>query len=168
MKTIAFFNHKGGVGKTTMLFNAAVEMGRLNKRVLMVDFDAQANLTAISLPDYQLISLYTPDADLLSVAHAFAPLVSGSGDVKTPEAIEVRPGSVWLVPGDIRLSDFEGIMPSAWTEALAGNERGFRVTSAPFRLEQDLALLWGRTSPSSTWVPTLVRSTERYSWAGII
>jgi cellulose biosynthesis protein BcsQ len=141
MKTIAFFNHKGGVGKTTMLFNAAVEMGLLNKRVLMVDFDAQANLTAISLPDDQLIKLYTPEADLLTVAHAFAPLVSGSGDVKTPEAIEVRPGSVWLVPGDIRLSDFEGIMPSAWTEALAGNERGFRVTSAPFRLVQELSAI---------------------------
>jgi len=28
---------------------------------------------------------------------------------------------VWLVPGDIRLSDFEGIMPNAFTEALAGH-----------------------------------------------
>ena len=39
--TIAFFNHKGGVGKTTMLFNAAIEMGRLDRRVLMVDLDAR-------------------------------------------------------------------------------------------------------------------------------
>jgi chromosome partitioning protein len=29
-------------------------------------------------------------------------------------------------------------MPSAWTEALAGQERGFRVTSAPYRLIQEL------------------------------
>jgi len=48
MQTIAFFNHKGGVGKTTMLFNVAVELGRLGKRVLMVDLDAQANLSAIA------------------------------------------------------------------------------------------------------------------------
>jgi chromosome partitioning protein len=75
MKTIAFFNHKGGVGKTTMLFNSAVEMGRLGKRVLMVDLDAQANLTAISLPDTTLVELYKPEADALTVAHAFAPLV---------------------------------------------------------------------------------------------
>jgi cellulose biosynthesis protein BcsQ len=32
MNSIAFLNHKGGVGKTTMLFNIAVETGRLGKR----------------------------------------------------------------------------------------------------------------------------------------
>lgn len=58
MQTIAFFNHKGGVGKTTMLFNTAIEMHRLGKRVLMVDYDAQANLTAISLPDDALDVLH--------------------------------------------------------------------------------------------------------------
>jgi chromosome partitioning protein len=138
MHTIAFFNHKGGVGKTTMLFNVAVELGRLDKRVLMVDLDAQANLSAISLSDEDLEKLYEPTVDGLTVAHAFAPLVSGAGDVEAPQAAEIRKGRVWLVPGDIRLSDFEGILPAAWTEALAGGERGFRVTSAPFRLIQDV------------------------------
>lgn len=139
MQIISFFNHKGGVGKTTMLFNTAIEMGRLGKRVLMVDLDAQANLTAISLPDEALERLYVDGADGFTVAQAFAPLVSGSGDVEAPEAAEVRPQSVWLAPGDIRLSEFEAIMPNAWTEALAGNERGFRVTSAPYRLMSALA-----------------------------
>ena len=138
MRTIAFFNHKGGVGKTTMLFNVAVELGRLEQRVLMVDLDAQANLSAISLSDEALAGLYEPEVDGLTVAHAFAPLVSGAGDVEPPQAAEVRAGSVWLVPGDIRLSDFEGILPAAWTEALAGGERGFRVTSAPYRLIQEV------------------------------
>jgi cellulose biosynthesis protein BcsQ len=49
MQTIAYFNHRGGVGKTTMLFNNAIELHRLGTRVLTVDLDAQANLTAISL-----------------------------------------------------------------------------------------------------------------------
>jgi cellulose biosynthesis protein BcsQ len=138
MKTISFFNHKGGVGKTTMLFNAAVEMGRLGKRVLMVDLDAQANLSAISLSDADLARLYAPGADAMTVAHGFAPLVSGAGDVDPPEAAEIRKGHVWLAPGDIALSNFESILPGAWTESLAGNERGFRVTSAPFRMIQDL------------------------------
>lgn len=134
--TIAFFNHKGGVGKTTMLFNAAVEMGRLGKRVLMVDLDAQANLTAIALEDDVLNQLYPPAPAIGAgtVAGAFAPLVSGAGDIATPMAVEVRPGAVWLLPGDIQLSTFEAILPNAWTESLAGNERGFRVTSAAFRM----------------------------------
>lgn len=138
MQTIAFFNHKGGVGKTTMLFNTAIEMHRLGMRVLMVDYDAQANLTAISLPDNVLEVLFSPGAAGQTVAHSFAPLVSGSGDVTLPEAHVVRDGGVWLAAGDLGLTDFEGIMPSAWTEALAGNERGFRVTSAPYRLIQQL------------------------------
>lgn len=137
MRTIAFFNHKGGVGKTTMLFNVAIEMGRLGKRVLMVDLDAQANLSAVSLDDNKLAQLYAPGADALTVAHAFSSLVSGAGDVEAPEAAVVRPDRVWIVPGDIRLSDFEGMLPGSWTEALAGIERGFRVTSAPHRLAQE-------------------------------
>ena len=138
MQTIAFFNHKGGVGKTTMLFNTAIEMARLGKRVLMVDLDAQANLTAISVSDAALDAMYASGADGLTVAHAFNPLVGGAGDVEIPEAHEIREGGVWLAAGDIRLSDFEAIMPNAWTEALAGNERGFRVTSAPYRMIQEL------------------------------
>lgn len=139
MQIIAFFNHKGGVGKTTMLFNTAIEMGRLGKRVLMVDLDAQANLTAISVPDDVLEGLYEPDADALTVAHGFAPLVGGSGDMFPPEALVVRDRTVWLAAGDLQLSEFESILPSAWTESLAGNERGFRVTSAPYRLMTELA-----------------------------
>ncbi len=139
--TIAFFNHKGGVGKTTMLFNAAIEMGRLNRRVLMVGLDAQANLTAIALRDEVLDTLYPPAPAVGpgTVAGAFAPLVSGAGDVDVPPAMEVRTGSVWLLPGDIQLSTFEAILPNAWTESLAGNERGFRVTSAAYRMIENAA-----------------------------
>jgi cellulose biosynthesis protein BcsQ len=140
MQTIAFFNHKGGVGKTTMLFNLAIEMSRMDKRVLMVDLDAQANLSAISLSDDKLDELYAPDADGLTVAHGFSQIVSGAGDIEIPEAIDIRSG-VWLAPGDIALSDFEGILPGAWTEALAGDERGFRVTSAPYRMVQTLGAI---------------------------
>lgn len=139
--TIAFFNHKGGVGKTTTLFNTAVELGRLGKRVLIVDLDAQANLTAISLSDDALNELYpdTRSASARTVAGAFAPLVTGAGDVAPPPAIEIREGQVWILPGDIQLSTFESILPNAWTESLAGNERGFRVMSAPHRMIQHVA-----------------------------
>jgi cellulose biosynthesis protein BcsQ len=41
-----------------MLFNYAIEMGRLDRRVLMVDLDAQANLSAVSLNDAELTKLY--------------------------------------------------------------------------------------------------------------
>jgi cellulose biosynthesis protein BcsQ len=46
MRTVTFYNHKGGVSKTTTTFNLAVYLAeKLHKRVLLVDADPQSNLT---------------------------------------------------------------------------------------------------------------------------
>ena len=46
MKKIVFFNTKGGTGKTTFCFNYGYYLATVkNKKVLMMDFDPQANLT---------------------------------------------------------------------------------------------------------------------------
>jgi chromosome partitioning protein len=130
MKTVAFFNHKGGVGKTTLLFNVGVVLGEMKKRVILIDGDAQSNLTALALSEKNYQACTSDDHTIWS---AVSPLVSGAGDIKKIPPRQIR-DNVWLLPGDIRVSNFEEICPVGWTEALAGQARGFRVTSAMYRV----------------------------------
>ena len=48
---ITLFNHKGGVGKTTLTANIAFALAEMGRSVLLVDSDPQCNLTAYLLAD---------------------------------------------------------------------------------------------------------------------
>jgi chromosome partitioning protein len=130
VKTIAFYNHKGGVGKTTLLFNLGLALEVKGSNILFVDGDAQANLTSISLSDDNIERVYSENR---TIYHGLAPLVEGSGDVSPIEPVQIRPRA-WVLPGHINLSVFEEIAPEGWVSALAGNPRGFRVSTAVQRL----------------------------------
>ncbi len=46
-KIISFFNHKGGVSKTTTTFHVGAMLSKLGKDILLVDSDSQCNLTGL-------------------------------------------------------------------------------------------------------------------------
>ena len=64
MKTIALANQKGGVGKTTTAASLGIGLTRQGKKVLLVDADAQGNLTQM-LGWRQPYSVDRPSADLV-------------------------------------------------------------------------------------------------------
>ena len=55
---IAFFNNKGGVGKTTLVYHLSWAFADLGRHILAVDLDPQANLTASFLNEDQLEELW--------------------------------------------------------------------------------------------------------------
>lgn len=55
-KIISVFNNKGGVGKSTICWNLADALGRAGKRVLLIDFDPQCNLSIAMLGEETFVN----------------------------------------------------------------------------------------------------------------
>lgn len=136
MKTLAFFNNKGGVGKTTLAYHIAWMLSDLGRRVLVVDLDPQANMTSMFLTERRLEQIWDPEVNSgQSLMGALEPLISGTGDVKEPHVERVN-SKLFLVPGDLALSGYEGELSGAWSRCLERNQPAFRHTSAFHRIAE--------------------------------
>lgn len=141
-KRISIFNHKGGVGKTTLTFNIAATLADLGHKVLLVDADPQCNLSAYLIEATVLDDLLDNSDDPEKGAtlwSAVKPVVDGEGGVKIVEPIEIR-DNLFLVPGDIRLSDFENKLATYWIECLQRETHGFKGTTAVSVLVNSICL----------------------------
>ena len=131
-KRIAIFNHKGGVGKTTLTANIAFALGTLGKRVLVVDADPQCNLTSYFVEDSVVDGLLDesdgPNGN--TIWSAVKPLIDSDGPLRIISPIQPGDERVSLLPGDIRLSEFEEDLGNSWTECFKRKPRGFRCTAA--------------------------------------
>ncbi len=133
MKKIALFNHKGGVGKTTLTINIADALADLGKTVLIVDADPQCNVTSFFINETNLEKLLGESDEKGSEAtlwSAVKPVVEGRGGIAPLEYWTTGINRVFLLPGDVLLSDYEEELPSAWTECFARRTRGYDVTTA--------------------------------------
>ncbi len=135
MKSIAFFNNKGGVGKTMLVYHIAYMMAELDYRVLVADLDPQANLSSMFLSE---AGLYDKIEDGKSITAAIKPLVKGIGDIKSVHIEKIAP-QLSLLIGNLELSALEDRLSDSWTKCLNGDEPAFRFVSAFYRIMKKAA-----------------------------
>lgn len=135
---IAFFNNKGGVGKTSLVYHIAWMFADLGKRVVAADLDPQANLTAAFFDEDRIEGLWADESRANTVFRCLQPLIKGLGDVEEP-SLRIIDEQLALLPGDLALSGFEDELSNQWSACLDGRERAFRVESAFWRTMQSAA-----------------------------
>lgn len=138
---LTFFNNKGGVGKTSLVFHLAWTFAEMGKRVVAIDLDPQANLTSAFLSEDILEELW--DSDNLkgagrTIYGCIQPLTK-VGDIRSPVTQMIHP-RLHLVPGNLALAGFEDQLSRAWNDALDSNQnnlyRPFRLLTAFWQVAQ--------------------------------
>jgi cellulose biosynthesis protein BcsQ len=132
---ITLFNHKGGVGKTTLTVNLAFALAKMGKKVLLVDSDPQCNLTSY-LVDADVVDKWLDESESArgkTIWSALRPLVDAGKNIQNIVPYE-RANRVFLLPGDIRLSQYELDLQQAWLDCFQRKIRGFASTTALSRV----------------------------------
>ena len=136
---LTFFNNKGGVGKTSLVFHLAWMLSEMGKRVVAIDLDPQANLTSAFLDPEDLEVLWDSDDSAqraTTIYQCLRPLTE-VGDILPPQTQRISP-KLHLVPGDLALAGFEDFLSREWPDALGSGSlyRPFRVLSSFWQVAQ--------------------------------
>ena len=130
MKSITFFNNKGGVGKTSLAYHISWMLKEMGNTVLSVDLDPQANLTGMFMGESEIEKVME---DKQSLYFSLEPLKTGTGDIQLKK-VWTADERLGLLPGDLKLSSMEDEFSNSWPKCLDGDPRAFRVTTAFSRL----------------------------------
>ena len=136
---LTFFNNKGGVGKTSLVFHLAWMLSEMGKNVVAIDLDPQANLTSAFLSEDDLEILRDPDDTSQrnsTIYQCVRPLME-VGDILAPQTQQIT-SRLHLVPGDLGLAGFEDFLSQEWPNALgsANLYRPFRILSSFWQVAQ--------------------------------
>ena len=131
---LTFFNNKGGVGKTSLVYHLSWMLSEMGKRVVAIDLDPQANLTSAFLEEDDLERLWDPAPNSHAngtIYQCLKPLTE-VGDILKPQTQRINP-RLHLIPGDLSLAGFENFLSREWPESMgssANRYRAFRILSS--------------------------------------
>ena len=138
---LTFFNNKGGVGKTSLVYHLSWMYAELGYQVLAADLDPQSNLTSMFIEDERLEILWdrkpVETGSAKTIFQCLEPLM-GVGDLLSP-SLERVTSNLSLIPGDLALAGFEDTLSAEWPNALGSSNllRPFRILTAFSTLMQD-------------------------------
>lgn len=109
-KQIAFFNHKGGVSKTTSVFHIGWMLASKGFKVLLVDCDPQCNLTGLVLSYTQSEEYpYETKGRYLNIKDGLAPAFEARPVPLSPVEVQSVPNcpGLHVMPGHVGLAEYE-------------------------------------------------------------
>jgi cellulose biosynthesis protein BcsQ len=115
-KRLVVFNHKGGVSKTTTVYNIGWMLAKTH-RVLVVDGDPQCNLSSLILGDDFEKYYLEDDTKLQNIKDGVKPAFSGSPYPITPMTCysPARANNLFLLAGHANLSEYDAALTFAQT-----------------------------------------------------
>lgn len=144
MQSIAFFNNKGGVGKTTLACNLVSYINiHKGKRVLLVDADPQCNATQALLSDEECEEIYLSGNSSTKTLYSYlSPFEMGEPQIELPAepilGTKNRYGTD-LIPGHPNMSIIEDKLSDAWSAVRGRDIGGYRVTNWCHQLLESLS-----------------------------
>lgn len=133
---LTFFNNRAGVGKTSLIYHLAWMFASLRKRIVAVDLDPQANLTAAFLIEEEIEAIWEEEKPGSTVYRCVEPLAD-VGDIAEPHLRKIA-ADLYLLPGDVRLSRYEEVLSREWPNSMGDHNlyRPMRILSSFWQVMQ--------------------------------
>ena len=156
-RVITIFNQKGGVGKTTTVVNLAAALGKLDKKILIVDVDPQGNATSGVGIDKTSLKL--------SVYDGFIDGVSFKEIVKESSAknVDIIPSNVSLAGAEIELIEMDN-RESMWKRAIEDIKEDYDFIFIDCPPSLGLLSINGLSASHSVFIPI---QCEYYALEGV-
>ncbi|MBF0239438.1 MAG: AAA family ATPase, partial [SAR324 cluster bacterium] len=124
---------------TSLIYHLAWMFASFRKRVVAVDLDPQANLTAAFLEEDRIESLWNTQEAGSTIFQCVKPL-TGVSDIEEPVLQNIAT-DLYLLPGDVSLSGYEDTLSTEWPNSMRDNNlyRPMRILSSFWQVMQRAA-----------------------------